>query len=123
MRRLSAFVAALAFSASAGAALAESLAVPLNQVVKLGVRGQATDVMIGAPEVADVALIDGSTLAVTGKAYGSTNLIVLDANRRVLFSGPVTVTGAAGQVTVFRGVEERKYACVNRCEAVRPAGR
>lgn len=118
MRRFSAVLAALACSTIAVAASAEGLAVPLNQVVKLGLRGAAVDVLIGAPAVADVALIDERTLAVTGKSYGSTNLIVLDAARRVLFSGQVTVSSPGGQVTVYRGSEEKKYACVSRCDAV-----
>jgi len=123
VRRLPAVLAALALCVSAGAAAAETVAVPLNHVVKLGVRGEAADILIGSPDVADVALLDSSTLAVSGKAYGTTNLMVLDASRRVLFNGQLTVTSPPGQVTVFRGPEERKYACVSRCEAVPQPGR
>lgn len=116
-RRLTAALAAFALLAVAAPVAAESLAVPLDQVVRLGLRGSAADVLIGNAAIADVALVDERTLAVTGKAYGSTNLIVLDAARRTLFSGQVTVTSSGSQVTVHRGATEQRYACVQRCEA------
>ena len=118
MRRTSAALAALAFSAFAAAAVAESLAVPLNQVVRISLRGAASDVLIGNDKIADVALIDERTVAVSGKTYGSTNLLVLDGARRVLFNGQVTVASAGGQVTVHRGPDSSQYACVHRCEAI-----
>jgi Flp pilus assembly secretin CpaC len=116
--RLPAAFAALALLASAHSAAAESLAVPVDQVVRLGLSSSASDVIIGNPSVADVAMIDGRTLAITGKAYGSTNLIVLDSARRTLFNGQITVTSGGSQVSVQRGTAEQRYACVQRCEAL-----
>ncbi len=99
----------------AAPAAAEGLALAMNQAEKVRLRGAATDVVIGNPQVADVALIDPRTVVVTGKGQGVTRLVVFDAARRVLFDGPVSVGAEYGQVAVVRGDREQTYVCVGAC--------
>lgn len=116
------FILALAaFGAVAAAAQAESVSVAADQVQRITLRGSAADVVIGNPEVADVAMIDSRTLVVTGKAPGTTSLVVFDNARRVLFDGPVSVSVRAGHVAMVRGTEggaeEKLFTCYGVCTA------
>lgn len=122
-RLAAAFVAVLGAGCAAslaGPAHAESLSVPLDQVQRVQLRGSAADVVIGNPEIADVAMIDPHTLVITGKGPGTTSLLVLDGAHRVLFDGPVSVSSRAGHVAMVRGAEggpaeERVFTCYGVC--------
>lgn len=61
-------------------ALAESapVSVKVNMARILRINAPASTVIIGNPAIADVTIQDPQTLVLTGKAYGTTNLIVLD---------------------------------------------
>jgi Flp pilus assembly secretin CpaC len=72
---------------------------------------------VGNPLIADVAVQSGGLVVVTGKGYGSTNLIVLDRAGAVLMERSVVVRGATDQsVQVYRGVERETYSCTPDCE-------
>jgi Flp pilus assembly secretin CpaC len=74
--------------------------------------------VIGNPLIADATLQGGGVLVVTGKGYGSTNLVALDRAGRILLSHTVQVLGAGtdDMVAVFRGVERETYSCASDCE-------
>lgn len=46
----------------------------------------AATVVVGNPEIADVAMQDGTTAFVTGKGFGTTNVIAMDAEGRQIAS-------------------------------------
>jgi Flp pilus assembly secretin CpaC len=100
-------------------AAAEQLSVAADQVQRIHLRGSAADVVIGNPQIADVAFIDPRTLAVTGKGAGRTSLVVFDRARRVLWEGPIDVSPREGHVSMIRGrdgaAEERIYSCYGAC--------
>src|ERR1700720_3514817 len=76
-----AFVLALALAsapAMRGAGAAETLTVVLDQAQIMQLPDRVGTIIIGNPLIADVALQAGGNVVVTGKGYGSTNLIVLD---------------------------------------------
>jgi Flp pilus assembly secretin CpaC len=115
-------LALVAFGAAAVAAQAEGVSVAADQVERIHLRGSAADVVIGNPDVADVAMIDSRTLVITGKAPGTTSLVVFDSARRVLFDGPVSVGVRAGHVAMVRGAEggaaeEKLFTCYGVCTA------
>ncbi|MES2034311.1 MAG: pilus assembly protein N-terminal domain-containing protein [Pseudomonadota bacterium] len=113
IRPLAVLIAAVAF---AGAAQAQSLMVGINQAERIGLPGTARDVVVGNPEIADVAVIDGRTLVVTGKSYGVTNLLVLDGRGRTILDRRVAVSATEdGQVSFYRGAALQSYACTPRC--------
>jgi Flp pilus assembly secretin CpaC len=73
--------------------------------------------VVGNPLIADVAVQSGGTLVVTGKGYGSTNLVALDRNGAVIMEHQVEVQGPQGKVVVvFRGIERESYSCTPDCE-------
>ena len=73
--------------------------------------------MVGNPSIADVSVQSGKVLIVTGKSFGETNLIVIDAdgkmiiNRRLIVQEPRT-----GFVSVYRGAARQTLHCAPYCE-------
>jgi hypothetical protein len=118
-------VAALACGLTALPHLAAAAAftVPVSESRPLSLPGAATDVLVGDPAIADVTVIDHHHLLVHGKAFGRTNLVVMDGAGRTLFSGPVVV-GASDEdhVSLFRGASQSEYSCAARCERISSGG-
>ena len=116
MRRL-ASVLAVAITLTAAAPLAavaqsRSLDVEIDRVQRIQLRGAASSVIVANPDVADVTVVDASTLFITGRGFGSTELVVVDAIGRTLFQTVVNVTSpAAGHVRVWRGGQSVDMAC------------
>ncbi len=75
-------------------------------------------IVIGNPLIADAALQSGGILVITGKGYGSTNLLALDRSGQVVMDKTVQVLGASGSnlVVVYKGVERETYSCAPDCE-------
>jgi Flp pilus assembly secretin CpaC len=117
-------VAAVALLASSRPALADALVVPLDHSTRLKVAGAAQSVVVGNPTVADVTVVDSHTLFVSGRGYGVTDVVVLDAAGRTLYSTEVVVGVAhTGRVSVFRGGERTDMACAPNCQvSIRTGG-
>jgi hypothetical protein len=74
-------------------------------------------VVIGNPLIADVAVQPGGVAVVTGKGYGTTNLIVLDRAGVTLMEKNIVVQGPRDRVvTVYRGIDRETYSCTPKCE-------
>ena len=84
------------------------------KVIRLPERTQT--VIVGNPLVADVALQRNGIVILTGKSFGSTNLIALDASGTMLAESIVSVRAAQGSiVTVQRGLDRESYSCTPNC--------
>jgi Flp pilus assembly secretin CpaC len=92
----------------------------------------ARDVLVGNPAIADVTMLDTHNLAVVGKAYGATHLMVVDmAGRTIMDKQIIVAAPLEGQVSVYRGprggqgeTSQQTLACADRCEqAARAAAR
>jgi Flp pilus assembly secretin CpaC len=119
------FLAALALSlALAPAALAsDPFAVKVDQTVTLRITGAANSVIIGNATVADVSVHDARTLLVTGKAFGSTNLTVLDRGGNTIYSNQIVVGGEDDTgLTIVRGQGTYSYSCVDKCRSTPMVG-
>ena len=96
---------------------AEALLITLDQATLLKLPEKVSTLVVGNPLIADVAVQSGGLVVVTGKGYGSTNLIVLDRTGTVLMERSIVVRGPDGQtVSVYRGVERETYSCTPICE-------
>ena len=96
---------------------AESLGIELDQATIMKLPEKVSTIVIGNPLIADVAVQSGGLVVVTGKGYGTTNLIVLDRNGSVLMERSIVVRGASqNTVAVFRGMERETYSCTPLCE-------
>ncbi len=72
--------------------------------------------VIGNPIIADVSIIKNGLMVVTGKSYGTTNVIALDGQGRQISDTLIQVTAPTEQViTVQRGLEQESYHCAPSC--------
>jgi Flp pilus assembly secretin CpaC len=114
-----AFVLALALAsalAMRGAGAAETLTVVLDQAQIMQLPDRVGTIIIGNPLIADVALQAGGNVVVTGKGYGSTNLIVLDRAGATVMTKTIQVVGPRDAVVVYRGIDRESYSCTPTCE-------
>jgi len=90
--------------------------VALDQAVAVRLNGPAAGIAIGNPSIAGVSLQNDRLLFVTGRSYGSTNLVVVDADGRMIYSGRVIVAAdETNVVMVTRGVETQRLNCAPLC--------
>jgi Flp pilus assembly secretin CpaC len=116
VRALALGVILLAAAASRASA-AEAVSVTVDQATLLKLPEKVATIVVGNPLIADVAVQSGGLVVVTGKGYGSTNLIVLDRAGTVLMERSIVVRGPGGQtVSVYRGVDRETYSCTPDCE-------
>ena len=116
----------------AGAAQAHSVAhsrstavaVPLDQVRLMVFTKPVSTLYVGNPVIADITVIDKRHAFVLGKAFGTTNIIALDASGAEISNRTVVVSAAgSATVTLQRGAARVTYACAARnCEAAPALG-
>jgi hypothetical protein len=97
---------------------ADTMTVSVDRAEVMQLPERVATIAIGNPLIADATLQGGGILVVTGKGYGTTNLLALDRAGRVLLSRSVQVLGAGTEdvVTVYKGVERESYSCAPNCE-------
>lgn len=85
------------------------------KIVRLPAKAQT--VIVGNPAIADVSVQRNGVMVVTGKSFGVTNLIALDATGALLAESVLSV-GAADDaiVTVQRGMDRESYSCTPQCQ-------
>lgn len=119
MRRASlpACVALLLSCCAAAPAFAiETITVALDRAKMIKVPEGTQTMVIGNPLVADVTLLKGNnSMVLTGRSFGSTNLILLDASGTPIAESLVEVTHAPGALTVLRGSSRESYSCTPNC--------
>jgi len=112
---VTAAVAAPALAAEANA----PISVKVNMARILRISAPASTVIIGNPGVADVTIQDPTTLVLTGKSYGQTNMIVLDAKGNPIADTLVEVVQSqADLVTIFTAGQRSTVACAPSCNPV-----
>lgn len=76
----------------------------------------ADSVIIGNPNIADVAVHDDTLLFVTGKSYGTTNLMIFDVKGNTIHSSDIVVTAnTATWVSIKRAGSNFTYDCAPNC--------
>src|SRR5215217_2677879 len=91
--------------------------VNVNMARILRINAAAATVIIGNPGIADVTIQDPQTLILTGKSYGQTNLIVLDATGNPIADTLIEVVQMqAGITTVYQGQLRTTVSCAPVCQ-------
>lgn len=117
------FAAVAIFLALVPAASADPFSVKVDQTVTLKLASPANSVVVGNATVADVAVADAKTLLVTGKAFGSTNLTVLDRAGNTIYTNQLVVGGEPEDgLTIIRAGSTYSYSCVEKCRATPMVG-
>ena len=90
----------------------DAVAVVVDQARVIKLPERVSTIVVGNPLIADVTLQPGGMVVVTGKGYGSTNMIAMDRTGAVLADRSIQVEGPTDKlVTVFRGVDRESYSC------------
>jgi hypothetical protein len=97
-------------------ARAADIEVVLDQARLVKLPEKAVTIVIGNPLIADATVQPGGLLVVTGKSYGTTNIIALDRGSAVLLERTIEVRGPREAVVVYRGVNRESYNCTPICE-------
>ncbi|MEH6720387.1 MAG: pilus assembly protein N-terminal domain-containing protein [Aurantimonas endophytica] len=77
----------------------------------------AATVIVGNPAIVDIEVLSSERLVLTGKNYGITNVVILDASGDTILDEQVAVqTFEASTVRVYRQANRLTYACAPKCE-------
>ncbi|MBY0564184.1 MAG: pilus assembly protein N-terminal domain-containing protein [Hyphomonadaceae bacterium] len=118
MRALRTIAAAIAVACVLvpGSVVARDIRVALDQAFPIRLSEPAEGVAIGNPSIAGVSVQNDRFLFVTGRSYGSTNLVVVGPNGRVLYSGRIVVSpDETDVVMVTRGGDTARLECTPLC--------
>lgn len=107
-------ILALPSAASADA----GISVIMNQAKIVKLARAADTIIIGNPLIADAAVQDANTIVLTGKGFGVTNLVVLDADGNAVVDEQVTVgRQEASSVRIYRRATVQTLSCTPYCES------
>jgi len=99
------------------------IAVKIDEARLVRLDEDAAEIILGNPSIADVAVQGVRLLVITGKSYGSTNLIVLDSAGGTILSTRLGVAPNDDQlVTVYRGTLRQSLHCTPDCQHVLTIG-
>lgn len=120
---LKAAVFGAAALALASTAYAEQLFVESSKTVPVRISGAASSIVIGNKNIADVAVHNENLIFVTGKSFGTTNLLVFDKAGHQIYSSDIMVTtNSSNLVTINRAGQSFTYDCSPNCKAVLSVG-
>lgn len=105
------------------AALAAPLSVEINKTIPVHLRSAAASVVLGNQAIADVAVHDEQLIFITGKTFGTTNLLIFDDAGRQIFSTDIlVVSNEANVVTINRSGANFTYDCAPNCRSTLSVG-
>ena len=111
-----ALLSATAFAAPAWAGAGIEVTMNQARIVKLA--RAADTIVVGNPLIADAAVQDASTIVLTGKGFGVTNLVVLDKDGSPIIDEQVTVARQnASSVRIYRRSQVQTMSCTPYCES------
>ena len=101
----------------AGAAFADQITVEANKTKPMRLKHAASAIVVGNPNFADVAVHSENLIFITGKTYGTTNLLIYDDAGRQIYSGDIVVTAnASSLLTINRAGHNVTLDCPGKCQ-------
>jgi Flp pilus assembly secretin CpaC len=99
------------------------LPVIMDQAMVVRAPRDVRTMILGNPMIADVASQKGGLIVITGKMYGSTNLLLADAKGRVIGEAMIQVRPpTVDVVTVQLGLQRQSYSCTPQCQPTQVVG-
>ncbi len=99
-----------------GIASAEKIVVLTDRAKIIKLPDRTKTVIVGNPIVADVTIGKDGLVVLTGKSYGTTNLITLDSGGTVLNESTIEVRQANENLVLMqRGMDRETYSCTPNC--------
>lgn len=85
------------------------------KIVKLA--RPADTIVVGNPDIADASVQDATTIILTGKGFGVTNLVVMDETGAPIVDEQIFVSRQdARSVRIYRRSEVQTLSCTPMCE-------
>jgi Flp pilus assembly secretin CpaC len=110
-------VATLVAGALGSAVQAQDLIVKYDQAAIVRLPRPAAEIIIGNPSIADVTIQSGTSLVITGKSFGVTNIIALDAMGQIIRDHRLMVRlDDERTVSLMKGTAKESYACTPNCQ-------
>jgi hypothetical protein len=114
--RLLAVIGAVSSAAAPLAAADRDLIVRYDQSQLLRLPRPVAEIIIGNPTIADVTVQANTLLVVTGKTFGVTNLIALDADRKIIQEQRIIVERDENRVVnLHKAGLRQSYSCTPNC--------
>ncbi|MBB3388630.1 Flp pilus assembly secretin CpaC [Rhizobium sp. BK275] len=106
-----------ALTASAACAQEDMLRVYMDHARVLKLDRAVSKVIVGNAKVADATVADARTIVLTGRAFGTTNIVLLDGDGNAILDERILVSIDEGNtVRVFRQTERSVLSCTPNCE-------
>ncbi len=113
----------LAVGGMAEAAQDTTIDVTIDFAKLLKLDRPAETIYIGNPSIADASVSSETTLVLTGKTAGTTNLIAVDKDGKEIVNATVQVSSDIRKLTtVFYGAQRQTFSCAPVCEQVISVG-
>lgn len=110
-------IAASVLSALPAAAQDDMLRVYMDHARVLKLDRPVSKVIVGNAKVADATVADAKTIVLTGRSFGTTNLVLLDADGNAILDERILVSIDEGNtVRVYRQTERTVLSCAPNCE-------
>lgn len=91
--------------------------VVMNQARILKLARPADTVVVGDPDIADAVVKDSRTVVLTGKGFGITNIVIMDADGTAIVDDQVMVSRSVANTTrVYRRAFVQTLSCTPYCE-------
>ncbi len=110
-------LAGLALATHSAAQASEAVVVTIDRAKVLKISRPADTIIIGNPSIADATIQDAQTLVLTGRSFGVTNIVILDADGDPIVDETVVVQGhETNTVRIYRRAVRETLACSPVCE-------
>jgi Flp pilus assembly secretin CpaC len=107
---------ALLIPANPARAADTGIVVEMNEAKIVKLARPADTIVVGNPLIADASVQDASTIVLTAKGFGVTNLVILDGEGNAIVDEQVTVVPqTASSVRVYRRSEIQTLSCTPYC--------
>lgn len=99
------------------AAAQSGIEVVMNQAKIVKLTQPADTIVVGNPQIADASVQDATTIVLTGRGFGVTNLVVLDIDGNAIVDEQVYVSRQTeASVRVYRRADVQTLSCTPYCE-------
>jgi hypothetical protein len=106
----------IAAGVSPARAASDVLAVTLDQAKVVRLPQSVSTLIVGNPMIADVTMLkNNNMMVVTGKGFGQTNLIAIDAGGSVIEEQQIRVLPARSVLVLQNGAARVSYSCNPDC--------
>lgn len=94
------------------------LKISLDHARVLKLDRSVSKVIIGNDQIADATVADARTIVLTGRSFGTTNLVLLDADGNAIVDERVIVAlDEAKTIRVYRQTDRAVLSCAPNCES------